>query len=221
MTDYKFGIEGLYDLRTAKKLKDFGLGVFSFDQRARSPQFIQAHILIDILKNEPLSTLKVALKFDHDKAFMIDYLIEKIVAETSVKKEQIEVWLYAENDWMNNASVPFKVYYSKETAPQKMIHQKNFNGFLFKASDFEFERGVLDQQKILLLLQLIQNRPFAHAVSIAPFDSFPHALVDYLGIETFLVEVNADVEVCYRNLDYDKLSKCFNLLFKEIKSQTF
>lgn len=221
MSDYKFGIEGLYDLRTAKKLKDFGLKIFSFDQRTRSPQFIQSHVLIEILKSEPLLETRIALKFDYDKSFMIDHLIEKIVAETSVARSQIEVWLYAENDWVNHASVPFRVYYAKETSPQKMIHHNNFAGFLFKASDFEHRDGGQDLQKIMLLLQLVRNRVLTHNLSLAPFDSFPHALVDYLGIETFLVEVNQDVEVCYRNLDYDKLSKCFNLLFKEIKSQAF
>lgn len=221
MADYKIGIEGIYDLRTAKKLKDFGLKIFSFDQRAKSPQFIQAEILIDILKNESFSNLKVALKFDFDKSFMIDHLIDRILKETAVHQDQIEVWLYANNDWTQNARVPFKVYYSPDTLPQKVIHFKNFSGFLFKASDFELPTGGVNQQKIMLLLQLIQAKPYSHVLSMAPFDSFPHGLVDYLGIDSFLLELNSDVELCYRNPDYDKLSKCFNHLFKEIKSITF
>ncbi len=221
MTKYKFGIEGLYDYRTFKSLKDFDLKVLAFDLRARSSQFVQIHTIIDILKQSSSETILIALKFDHDKPFMIEHVINEIVAKTSITKNQLEIWLYAQNDWVDSASVRFKVHYTIETMPNKVIKNEKFSGFLFRAFDFETNDKGVDQQKVLILMQLLAGQKFSHVLSLMPFDSFPHALVDYLGVSTFLLEVNQDIEHCYRNLDYDKLSKCFKLLLKEVNTQSF
>lgn len=221
MIKAKFGIEGLYDLRTAKKLKDFGLQVYVFDQRAKSTQFIQTHILIEILKSELLLNSKIVLKFDTDRSYMIDHVINKIISETTISKEQLEVWFYAQNEWIETAHLSFKVYYNRDISPQKALSSNRFTGFIFRAGDFDTPNSQMDQQKILLIMQLLKGRSYSHALSLSPYDSFPHALVDYLTIETFLLEVNSDVELCYRNLDFDKISKCLNMLIKEIKFQPF
>lgn len=217
MAKIKFGIEGLYDIRTAKKLSEFNLNYFVFDQRTSSPQFIQNHVLIDLLKTQNFLNNKIVLKFDTDKSFMIDHAVNNILSQTNIGREQLEVWLYSFNDWITNASLSFKLLYLPENSPSKVLNTSHFSGFIFRASDFE----VSSQNKTILLLQLLQNRKFDHVCTVAPFDSIPHALIDYLEIDTLILDVNSDVEICYRNLDYDKLSECFKNLFKNAKTLNF
>lgn len=216
MNMFKVGLEGLYDSKTFRKQNTHGLSTLVFDCNPKSMQFVQAHIILEILKAATLTT-NVVLKFHHEKNFVIDSLVNQILKETSLSVENIQVWINADAEWLNRPNYNFKVIYGSFKV-KSFLEESYFKGFVFEANDFENTYAQNVEQKVLILLQLLKGKKFHHTLVMSPFDSLPMALIDYLEINHFIVKINSDVEVCYRNVDQDKLSVCFTQLKKNLQS---
>lgn len=219
MNMFKVGLEGLYDSKTFRKQNTHGLNTLVFDCNPKSLQFVQAHTIIEILKTAVMAT-NVVLKFHHEKSFMIDSLVNQILKESSISSENIQVWINADAEWLNQPTFNFKVIYGTFKT-KNFLENQFFKGFVFDASDFENNYAQNSEQKVLVLLQLLKGKKYQHTLVLSPFDSLPMALIDYLEIGHFIVRINADVEVCYRNVDQDKLSTCFTQLKKNLQSIHF
>lgn len=219
MNMIKMGLEGLYDSKTYRKQNTHGLNTLVFDCNPKSLQFIQAYVIVDILKTSAIST-NVVLKFQNEKSFVIDSLIKQILQETSIGADQIEVWINPDAEWLNGPTHKFKITFGNFKTKSFLDHNL-FQGFVFDAADFENNYAQNSEQKLLVLLQLLKGRRYQHTLVVSPFDSLPMALIDYLEIHHFIVRINSDVEVCYRNVDQEKLSSCFTQLKKNLQSIQF
>ncbi len=223
MTTSKFGIDGIYDIRVMKKLTTLNLKTLVFDCNPRSPQFVQGYVIIDILKTLNVFDGKIVLKFEKEKDFMINSLVHSVLKDASIASENLEVWVSSECDWIKNPTANFKVHYSSYIREKEFIKNDLFKGFNFNASDFENITGgrTSGEQKLLVILQLLGGKSFEHSLTLEPFDSLPSALCDFLEIRDFVLKINSDIEVCYRNVDVEKLTHSFGMLKKNATSVSF
>ncbi len=216
------GINGIYDQRSFKKLTDQDIQFFIFDQRTKSPNFIQNYVLIDLIKSLGGRNINIVLRFDNDKPFMINHAIDSILKETTLTTANIELWFDHEfNPWIEDARIPFKIYYNDQTNIKSFVNKSHLKGLVFNAFDFNSMGMQKMQNKMFNMLQALGKNSFEHTLELLPMDSFPASLVDYLDLQSFSLKIDSDLEICYRNIDLDKLLKSIKFIKRELNTQQF
>lgn len=218
--DHDLKIEGIYDQRTLKLLKDKGLRDFGFNFSPKSFNFIQEHVFLNELVPllEPKDRLH--LRFTRSN----DPMIEKVIKDTTasgIARENI----YIECDEWSDSPEKLGVHYYLNHHSQLDLNQCKgdmFAGIIFDFSYFEelHSRGVLNN--------FITNF-YTHFTKVLTKDKkiilkadwnnniFP-SLFDYFDFDLLSLSINSKIEVCYRNVDLNKLTKEMDLIEKTINS---
>lgn len=215
-----FKIEGIYDQRTLKLLKQKGLRDFGFNFSPRSFNFIQEHIflsdLIPLL--DPLD--RIHLHFDRSNDPMIKKVLEDL-KKAGFNPENV----YIDCDEWSERPETMGVKYYLTYHPELDISQcrgENFSGMIFNFSYFEelhqrnvlnnfisnfythFSKVLTDDKKIVLRMDWNSN--------IMP------SLFDYFEFDLMSFSINSKIEVCYRNVDLKKLTTEMDLIKKNTHS---
>ncbi|MFA6239236.1 MAG: hypothetical protein WC635_17990 [Bacteriovorax sp.] len=214
----KLRIEGIYDKRTLRHLKDQGLKDFCFDFSPKSFNFIQEYVFLEQLLSLLGSSDRVFLHFDRSN----DPMVAKLINDLTKAGHALDNIFFEFDEWSPestplNFSFKYLVNFSKSTDPSKLIG-KNFKGFVFDFNFFEelhhsnllnnfavnfYTRyhNILNEQNLMLLKIDWNNNLLASLFELFEFNllSFP---------------INSKIEVCYRNVDLNKLSNEMKVLRK-------
>lgn len=205
--DYKLRIEGIYDKRTLKFLKQKGVKDFTFDFSPTSFNFIQEYVFLDLLKLLD-SNDRIFLHFNRSNDPMVSLLCEHL------KKEGIgfDNIFFEFDAWSTDKSVSdfqynYLLKYSDGIDYLKYINER-FKGFVFCYSFFEN----------LNHLNLIQNfcttffTRYHHSIDngllilkIDWNDNVRTTLFEYFDFNFLSLPINNKIEICYRNVDLNKL----------------
>lgn len=214
----KLRIEGIYDKRTLKYLKDQGLRDFCFDFSPKSFNFIQEHIFLDQLLNLLDASDRIFLHFTRSNDPMVNKLSNDIVkAGHSLANVFFEFDEWSDESSPNNFEFKYLLNFTKSTDPSKLIG-KNFHGFVFSFDFFEdlhranllnnfasnfytrYHKLLADQNLLLLKIDWSNN------LLVSLFELFEFDLLSF--------PINSKIEVCYRNVDLNKLSSEMKVLRK-------
>lgn len=216
--EHDLKIEGIYDQRTLKLLKEKGLRDFGFNFSPKSFNFIQEHVFI----NELIPLLdpndRIHLHFVRSN----DPMIEKVINDAE-RAGVTRNHIYIECDEWVNEPETFGVYYYLNHHSQLDLNQCKgdfFAGIIFDFSYFNelHGRGVLNN--------FITNF-YTHFSKVLTKDKkiilradwntniFP-SLFDYFDFDLLSLSINSKIEICYRNVDLTKLTKEMELIEKTI-----
>lgn len=213
-------IEGLYDLRTLKTLKENGIFDYGLDFRPTSFNFLQQYRFMDLITKLDDLQSRYYLHFCNEADFVIAKFLEDLKKHYS---ERTEAGAYQDKVTLEFSDYcPASFYDSFETAYYWNFHQerplaeylksKHIKGIIF---DFNWlhdkhKKGEFDSffsHFLQLAAPHIRERGLELGLK---FDWDSHlfdSLFDYVDFKLLSLPVNEKIEVCYRNVDLDKASK--------------
>ena len=224
--EQRLRIEGIYDQRTLKHLKTFGMKDFCFDFSPRSFNFIQEYVFLEHILSQIGSTDRIFLHFLRSN----DPMVLKIIEDLNKFKFNMNNVYFEFDEWSEeikpiNFSCNYLLSFSHGIDHAKFIGN-NFQGFIFNfkffeelhnlnllnnfATNFYTRYHSIVSEKSLMLLKVDWEDNLLTTV----FDLFEFNLIS--------LPINSKIEVCYRNVDLKKLSNEMVLLKKNnLISQDF
>lgn len=217
-----FKIEGIYDQRTLKLLKQKGLRDFGFNFSPRSFNFIQEYVFINELVPLLGPLDRIHLHFDRSNDPMIKKVLEDL-KKSGVQKENI----YLDCDEWTEAPSGLEVNYYLNYTPDldiALCKDAGFSGMIFDFTYFE------DLHRRNILNNFISNF-YTHFSKVLGEDKkiilrvdwnnniFP-SLFDYFEFDLMSFSINSKIEICYRNVDLTKLTTEMDLIKKTTKEAT-
>jgi hypothetical protein len=207
---------GIYDVRTLKHLRENKVGQFIFDLRPKSFNFIQEYRLTEILENLPMGT--VYLLFNNEK----DFVIERIVNEC---RKVFSGPLYLEFDGAFNQSIveasglPFYQHIIDSKLDSSGLYHGQCAGHVF---DYKHLHEVFNNHKLTGFIKdyysKFSNQSLALKQDLSldwDSDIFP-SLFDYFDFDSLTLPINSKVELCYRNVDLNRVSNQLKLLSQNL-----
>jgi hypothetical protein len=209
---FKFKFDGLYDSRTLQELKNQGVSHFSFDFNPRSFNFIPERVFLNLLKNDLNETDKIFLHFTHNR----DFMVQKIFDEILKIRESHQNIYFEFDEFFSDTLLPDQMQCVLHYRPSIFLVNKHFekiSGFIFPIEILErsnkenslinfysnfctyFQACSLESK--FFILQLGWNEvPSQKCIEVFDFD--------LIGLP-----LNKEIEVCYRNIDFNKLNTSF------------
>ncbi len=238
MVREKIGLLGVYDQRFLQKLKNVELDILVFDCRPKSLQFVQGYKILEILNLTKKIGQRIILLFENEKPQVIHYLVNSIFQDAHIDRREIEIWYIGNllpmlgDDVLEGCSlkIPFHFENPKDVTISleqlQKIYGERWKGFFFW-NDGDVFSGIQTTTLSHMMQSFQKNGNLGtlnsqliydkeHSLVLFAASSFPHAMVNFFDIKEFIFGINQDVEVCYRNLDFDKLNESFYNLKKEI-----
>lgn len=207
---------GIYDLRTLKHLRDIKVNHFVFDLRPKSFSFIQEHLLIDVLKELPFGT--VYLLFNNEK----DFVIERLVSECR-KVFGGPIFLEFDGAFNQQAvehlNVGFFQHINDHQLDEPGLNHRLCQGHVF---DFKLLNEIFEDQKMTSFVNgyyslfAQQSLSLKQVLSIDWDSNLFSSLFDYFDFDCLTLPINNKVEVCYRNVDLNKVSSQLSLLNRNL-----
>lgn len=214
MEKVNFQVNGIYDQRTIKALKELGVSRFGFDMRPRNLNFIQQHNLMSISK-EFLGDESVVFTFENEK----DFMIEKII--TDFKNEfSNEVFLSfscdQEIEYYQEIKYPFFMLYRPWFKTSDFYQIKNFKGFIFGESFLEelSLSGKLSSfaSNFLTHWHMFETKNDGELILDMNWNSELSASIDfYFDFNVRQLNISNEVETCFRNVNLNIVKDWFQL----------
>lgn len=211
MNDVNLFLQGIYDQRTLKFLIQEGIKHFIFDFNPRSFNFIQEYVFLDLYKNFITDKNQIFLKFTNSK----DPMINKLINDIKIINPNLSniVFLFDEVD--TDFPHPFFLNYSSSLKIPNSSYLKGiFLNFEFIENAYNhnsmnlFYSNLLSKNPILVSKKMILNINWRDNLLSSVFEIFE--------VDGISLSINSDVEVCYRNVDHQKIKKEIQLKKKYI-----
>lgn len=216
--EQRLRIDGIYDTRTLKHLKTLGLKDFCFDFSPKSFNFIQEYVFLEQILTLLDPTDRIFLHFSRSN----DPMVTKLTDDLKKIGINLENVYFEFDEWSSGFSpIEFSNNYllnfSNVSDPSKLIGN-NFKGFSFNFLFFEelfisktlnnFARNFYTRYNSLLTDQslMLLRIDWHNDLLASVFDLFEFNLLSF--------PINSKIEVCYRNVDLNKLSNEMEVLQK-------
>ncbi|MCP4913993.1 MAG: hypothetical protein GY909_12855 [Oligoflexia bacterium] len=220
MEKVNFQVNGIYDQRTIKALKELGVCRFGFDFRPRNLNFIQQHNLMNIAK-EFLGDETVIFTFENEK----DFIIEKIVGD--FKNEYSNDFFLSfscdqEVEFYQNLKHPFYILYRPWFKVNDFYQIENFKGFIFDEVFLE-ELSLSNKLDSFASNFLGHWHPFetkkeGELLLDMKWNSELSASIDfYFDFHFKQLNISNEVETCFRNVNLNLVKDWFQLTNSPLK----
>ncbi|MBF0359534.1 MAG: hypothetical protein HQK49_00890 [Oligoflexia bacterium] len=219
MKDINLRVEGIYDVRTIQFLKSIGINCYSFDFRPRSFNFLQQYKFLQILSEEYNKDMHCFLRYENERDFVIQKMLDDL-------RELFPLFPLEFSDdlgrkYYDGFKHPYWWHYRESNELNSLLESEYLEGIVIDADMFG---QYLSREAILSFLQIFyvrsseryeQQGPLKLIIRaqwqnlkklLANFDS------DHVKVEYASLPIDQSIEVCYRNVDLNKLRKnCENI----------
>lgn len=215
---YKVRIDGIYDQRTLKHLKQTELRNFSFDFSPRSFNFIQEYVFLGQIV--PLLTESDRIFFHFNRSN--DPMVVKLAEDSRKAGLKSEAIFFEFDEWspeMDPEKFPFHyiLHFSGEQSIPKSLGPK-FCGFSFDYSFFEdlYHKNLLNRFSSNFYTRFGPSMGEAHFLILKMQwnSNLISSLFDLFDFELVALPISPEIEVCYRNVDLKKLTHEMGMLKK-------
>lgn len=210
-------IEGIYDHRTFKFLKSLGLSIFSFDFRPLGLNFFPQHRFLDVLNHEYNSSYQFFLHYADEQDFIIQKMLTDLKGYggnpgTLAPNFFLEFSDNKDLKFYEQFAVPYFWHYQEGGFLKEILQGSYLQGIFFSYNLLEdlFRRGGL-YTFINAVLQLFhktkREKPLEIFLTADWNQNIIPSLTDHLDFHCLSLPINQSIEVCYRNVDLEKLRK--------------
>jgi hypothetical protein len=227
MKDQNVKIDGIYDLRTLKSLLDLGIKEFSFDFSPRSMNFLQQHVFMEMLDQTFHSNFRGFLKYQNEADFVIRKMLDDLMMRWGdghllSKFFPLEFNDEKDRDFYDSFDWPYYWHYTNGSVFKELQNSRNFKGLILHYSLLEkmHSQGSLNSFIQSLIQLLYQNGASDNFEIILNGDwnmNWIQSLFDYLEIDLISFPINSAVEVCYRNVDLNKVKSGMGYFQNKLK----
>lgn len=206
-------LDGIYDKRSLSLALTRARGCYGLDFRPRSFNFIQSHVVEEILSGHEFNDEEIIeLHFENDADFVIQSILD------TVEKYHNRVRLNFGSSGlhtkliMENFKRPFSIIYDEN---DKEVYEKISSQFCQSVVfDYDFlhrmaDRGLLNSFIVNFYSRVMRgkNDKFQLGIRLNWNSNISMSVVESLDVDYLKYEINSYVERCYRNIDAPKLSE--------------
>lgn len=186
-------IHGLYDAKTLETLKSSVACHFAFDLRARSPNLVPFHQLLQLLKNLPTET--VYLTFEDDRPETIHSILNMLKNEPFrfhlIFRDHQSVRFYEQ------LGLPYLWMFNPQGDWRSILNTTHVSGVLLP---MKWQQSYENNSELWNLIEYRNLEVFIHA------DSFAEAASIEIGANVKLsLDLTSEIETGFRKVDQDKL----------------
>jgi hypothetical protein len=209
--------KSVYDLRTLRFLLNLGISSFSFDLSPKSSNFVPEFTLFNSLLPELTNGEEVFFHFENFDAIMITRLLKKI---EEINNKRFNYYLDIKNldcNFHNQISSSFFIDHSQydklskfKNVPSGLVidyaflDKLLFNNFSNFVSNFHFRNSSF------------LNNANRLVCDFNFYDSIKYNLLDYFDFTDYSININPNLEICYRNVDLKLLSEGIRILREKV-----
>ena len=202
-------LSGIYDKRTLKLAQDNGVTQVCFDFRPRSFNFIQKYVLEGILDDFSGGLNEYFLIFENEPDFMIKDILD--VFSTRNISCKIIFTDNLQSKYYDQFGVDYFLVYHEQRDVKSLARGQRFQGIIFH---YSFLHDLANKGTLHNFMSNLYSSIDKHRLSTVKFglaadwdSNFASTILDLLDFEFIYVSLNSKVEVCYRNIDSQKLSR--------------
>jgi len=207
-------INGIYDSRTIKGLRELGCSKFCFDFRARSFNFLQQHQFINILKVHYSTSEQIILKYENEADFIIKKMINDLKAIENINLDQNFCLEFSDNlgpEFYDQFEIPYYWHYSREVKWSKFQKSKYLKGIIIPFSLLEEAHESNQYYNFVnnfhsMIMSSDQKNKLEVGLEIDWSSNLLPSLTEFFDFNFLSLSINDKVETCYRNVDINKLS---------------
>lgn len=213
-------IEGIYDKRTIQLLQEQRINDFGFDFCPRSFNFIQEHVFLKEIIPLLSRNQKIYLKFPNSNDLMLKRIVKDLNQE-NVNQDNIffEFSDIVNQEDLDKFEYQFLINYSQNLNISK-IQSKLLKGIIFDFTFLEslnsknllnsFVRNFYSQNTTVLNenIQLILKADWP--------SNLLQSLFHLMDFNLLSLPINSNIEICYRNVDINKLKQEIRLISKNL-----
>lgn len=208
--DSNFRVEGIYDKRTLQRLKDLKLKDLSFDFRPRSFNFLQKHLLEELLDEVSMDD-SIYLHFENEADFIVKTVLE--TASKKCKKENIVLEFSGNQtaEYYNSFEQSFCWYYDPTCENiDEIIKSKYLKGIIipFSVLNKEHQSGNLhnfSKSFHTKFLKMLSSDSGKLVLSMDWDSNLFSSIMQYFDFDLISIAINNKIEVCYRNVNLSKM----------------
>ncbi len=203
-------VAGVYDKRTIQRLKEVGVGQFSFDFRARSFNFLQQHSFMELQKELDLDE-EIFLHFENEADFVIQKIVDDLKAERSTKNVTLEFSDINSVEFYDSFKKPFVWHYNFDSKELDTLNKSKYlQGIVLKFSDLLklHEDGVLHNfcnNFHSLFIDLLSREDFKLTLELDWDSNLFASISELFDFDLIAIPISNKVEICYRNVDLGKV----------------
>jgi hypothetical protein len=205
-------LNGVYDQRTLKFLRSEGFKSFGFEFNPRSFNFIQEYNFLELYKNVLDELDTVFLHFITTD----DFMISKLILDMKNIRPMENVFFVF--DYITPKIADYNINYIviyNHNLTRTLLDSNYLKGLIIDHSIIEdtYNKAVLQNfcSNLMLRFPIIFNDDFKLILNLQWTDNIISSMFDFLEINAIQFNLNSEVEICYRNVDFTKLRSEFNL----------
>jgi hypothetical protein len=216
---YSVKIDGIYDKRTLKLLQELNVNQLGFDFRPTSFNFIQHYKFFEMLSDiKQMNFKKVFLIFQNEPDFVIQKFVEDLCAELNVESladQDLVVFDFRDSrdgDFYNQFNAPYIWTYDLNGKANQFKDSPLLAGVSLSSNliTTALDSGSIDSfcsNVYQLFGPKMLDPNFILDLQMNWVNNLPVSIYDRFDFNTVSLSIDPQVEVCYRNVDHDKLSK--------------
>ncbi|WP_155897078.1 hypothetical protein [Bacteriovorax sp. BSW11_IV] len=209
-------LEGLYDKKTIQLLQTKANTALTFDFRPRSFNFIQQYLFLDFITVLKNSTLPFSIQYENEPDFMIKDTLQKLDAIYS-GPVSLEFSDNQKCEYYEQFSRPFIWHYNVQCSDISVFKSPLLKGIVLNYSDIEdaHNKNILTsfvQNFYRLTHDVLLKRNGQLILKLDWTSNVMPTLAEYFDFNVISVPVNSNVEICYRNVDQNKLQSSLESL---------
>ncbi|MBL6991635.1 MAG: hypothetical protein ISR65_17755 [Bacteriovoracaceae bacterium] len=210
-------LDGIYDKRTIKSIKEVGVVDYGFDFRPRSFNFLQGHLCQEIVQQTYDGLSRYYFHFCNEQHYIIEKIFTDVINVDNNLKDNIllEFSDIRESQFYDQFRIPFFWHYDPSVSLKEIVRSKYLKGIVLQYNFLEeslrdktlnrfasnFYTQMFAQPKQLELELILQ---LEWGVSIK------RDVINTLDFDKVALPVNSEVEICYRNVNQVRLKSEIN-----------
>lgn len=207
--DYQLKVNGIYDQRTLEAVVSMGIKHLGFCFRPLSPYLMASNIFIDeILPKIPFGSF-LYFEFENQLDPMIRYLSEKLASrnEAFQRVSICLVKITGNEECLFHSNQILEIKYDEENLKEATFLKK-VSGLSFNQSQLEDKRkGQKFNDFFSSLDQFALRDGLEFELRVLSDGALEKKDLNLFDIGRISLEINPGLEVCYRNVNLEKLTR--------------
>ncbi|MDC0255389.1 hypothetical protein OAK75_10820 [Bacteriovoracales bacterium] len=214
--DKAIRIDGIYDNETLKTARSLGIGLFNFDFRPKSFNFLQQHYFLNMLSEGVFSSENFFMHFANEKDFVIFKMLEDIKETLSspglLDQFNLEFSDECESFYYDQFETPFYWHFRLGASIEEVLKTYQLRGIVWSLPLLEdinqgegletfFTRFLEGYGENIRRMGLKMVLRVGSSIDLIP------ALFQILPFDFISLPIDSSLELSYRSVNFDHLRR--------------
>jgi len=213
-------INGVYNPESIQFLKSLGVSNFGFDLRPKSFNFIQLHVIKDIIKSLDSGSEIYSFMFSNEKDFVINEVISQLSKDTNISSDRflLEFTDIHDIDLCESFKHNYVWHFDESTNFRKIQHCQYLRVVSIAQQKLVSMQESTELYSFIKELNSLRSDSTLLSMRLDWNDSLLESISDFYLPNIITMEINNMVESSYRHINQSSISDHLNFLKQKITS---